>query len=135
MELRTKDCGTVIGDWPGLNVCLPMTYPDLLFAVKTWEPIVNGGSKNLEGVMAIVLLPMTICAPDGARLTGVPDIINGGAPGRSTWLPTMYCDATTVIKGGPFIARLGLLAGEDEATIFPATIRAFLVGAKGNGVP
>lgn len=40
-----------------------------------------------ENEMGIVLLPMTIWVPLGARLIGMPDTVIAWDPGMSVWLP------------------------------------------------
>ena len=83
----TKDAGTTIPAAPGVSVCPAITYAPAALGVMVWEPMVRRGREAVES-RGIVLVPITICAADGARLSRVPDTVIAGPPGISV-LPSI----------------------------------------------
>ena len=78
----TKDAGTTIPAAPGVSVCPAITYAPAALGVMIWEPIVRRG-REAVGLRGIVLVPITSCASDGARLSRVPETVIAGPPGVS----------------------------------------------------
>ena len=79
---------TVTAGPPGVSVCPPTTYCDVLLAVTISAPAVNPGA--LVELKVIVLPAMTIALAEGARETSVPCTLIGGAPGVIVWPATTY---------------------------------------------
>ena len=78
----TKDAGTTIPAAPGVTVCPAITYAPAALGVMVWEPMVRRGREVAE-LRGIVLVPITICVADGARLSRVPETVIAGPPGVS----------------------------------------------------
>ena len=51
----------------------------------------------MGGVSAIVLLPITTCASDGARLRRVPETVIAGPPGVSVWPAIVYFELLSAV--------------------------------------
>ena len=75
-----KDAGTTIPAAPGVSVCPAITYAPAALGVMVWDPMVRRG-REAVGLRGIVLVPITICVADGARLSRVPEIVIAGPPG------------------------------------------------------
>ena len=59
-------------------------------AVKVWEPMTKEGSDGDAEIRRIVLPATTNALADGARDTGVPYMLIGGAPGVKILPATTY---------------------------------------------
>ena len=77
-----KDAGTTIPAAPGVRVCPAITYAPAALGVMVWEPMVRRG-REVPELRGIVLVPITICVADGARLSRVPVTCIAGPPGVS----------------------------------------------------
>ena len=76
----TKDAGTTIPAAPGVSVCPAITYAPAALGVMVWEPMVKRGREAVES-RGIVLVPITTCVAEGARLSRVPETVIAGPPG------------------------------------------------------
>jgi hypothetical protein len=105
---------TVISGPPGLRVLVPMMKLLAAFAVNASEPRVITGRKGgpppeLLGVIAIVLVPMTMAAAPDAKLMGVPDTVIWGPPGLRVLVPTMKLLAVFAVNASePIVISRGL---------------------------
>ena len=75
-----NDAGTTIPAAPGVSVCPAITYAPAALGVMVPEPMVRRGREVAE-LRGIVLVPITICVADGARLSRVPETVIAGPPG------------------------------------------------------
>ena len=66
-----------------------MMYCVALFAVKTWEPIVNGGGSVADKPRGMVFEPIMRAVAEGTREMGVPERVMI-PPGVRVWEEMMY---------------------------------------------
>ena len=52
----------------------------------------------VAGARSFVLLPITTCVADGARLRRVPETVIAGPPGVSVWPAITYAPAALAVK-------------------------------------
>ena len=51
----------------------------------------------MAGARSFVLLPMTTCVADGARLRRVPETVIAGPPGVSVWPAMVYLELLSAV--------------------------------------
>ena len=102
----TKDAGTTIPSAPGMSVCPAMTYAPAGLGVMVWEPMVRRG-RDAVGLRGIVLVPITNCVAEGARLSRVPETVIAGPPGVSVCPAMTYAPAALGVMVWEPIVRVG----------------------------
>lgn len=131
---------TVIWGPPGMRVWVPIMNSPAEFAVSVCGPsvITCASPRPLDGVMDIVLVPITTAVAPGARLIGVPETVIAEPPGTRVWVPmTKLLAAFAVIVSEPTVITGGLGGGFGGviATVLGPTAMAVAPGARLTGVP
>ena len=89
----------------------------------------------MAGARSFVLLPITTCVADGARLRRVPETVIAGPPGVRVWPAMVYFELlSAVYVWEPKVNGGGVVAGDRSLVLLPM-ITCVAAGARLMGVP
>ena len=89
----------------------------------------------VAGARSCVLLPITTCVADGARLSRVPETVIAGPPGMSVWPAMVYFELLSAVYVlEPKVNGGGVIPGDRLLVMLPM-ITCVAAGARLIGVP